>query len=276
MKNLWSLRMRASKFVHDSHATGSGQRERHVSGAEGLYPASDIPVIARQYIERALHHPKGSPEKIVVTAESLQQSPRLISALPVSTVESHTPDESTVIVRDILSSLGIGKRALQAGFAVIRKGNMRGAAIIKADKGMHLEPDRQRGIRVSRIGITPAASKRLSARLALEGINTETVKEALVIASKVIAHKDIIAELCVSDDPDYTTGYVASKKFGYVRIPHIKPKKSRTGGRAFFVREGADIIDLINYLETSPVLIGKTALCKGILSFHEILNNPDR
>jgi 6-carboxyhexanoate--CoA ligase len=153
---------------------------------------------------------------------------------------------------------------------------MRGAAIISAGKGIRLEPDRHRGVRVSRLGISSTASKRLSAGLSPHGINTETVKEALVIASKVISHKDVAAELCVSDDPDYTTGYVASEKFGYLRIPNIKSKKSRTGGRAFFVREGTDITALINYLETSPVLIGKAAPCKGTMSFHEILNYPHR
>lgn len=276
MKHLWSVRMRASKSAHGTHPAVRGQQEVHVSGAEGLYPVSDIPIVVRQYIERALHHPKGMPEKVVVTAELMQQSPRIIGTLRVSTVDVHTPDDAKIIVQDVLLSLGISKKALHAGFAVIQKGGMRGATIISAAKGNRLEPDRQRGVRVSRLGITPAASRRLAARLALHGINTETVKEALVIASKVVSHRDVIAELCVSDNPDYTTGYVASEKFGYLRVLNIKPKKSDTGGRAFYVREGTDIDDLINYLESSPVLIGKTALCKGTLSSYEILNNPHR
>jgi 6-carboxyhexanoate--CoA ligase len=268
--------MRASKSTRVSSRAGGGTQEIHVSGAEGLYTLSDIPAVARLYIERALHHPKGRPGKIVITAELMQERPRIIPALPVTTVASRAPDESRRIVREILSSLSVGNKALQAGFAVIRKGAMRGASLISIERGTRLEPDRQRGVRVSRIGITPAASKRLSHLLARHGINTETVKEALVIASKVISHKDVIAELCVSDDPDYTTGYVASGQFGYVRIPNIKPKKSATGGRAFYVREGTDITGVMNYLETAPVLISKASRCKGTLSLHEILNNPDR
>lgn len=268
--------MRASKSAHGTRSASRGQQEVHISGAEGLCPASDIPTVVWHYIERAFCHPKGKPEKVVITAELMQQCPRIIKALPVRTVDSHTPDESKIIVQDILLSLGISDKAIQAGFAVVRKGGMRGATIINAREGTRLEPDRQRGVRVSRLGITPAASKRLSACLTRHGVNTETVKEALIIASKVVSHTDVIAELCVSDDPDYTTGYVASEKFGYVRIPHIKPKKSETGGRAFFVCQGTDIADLINYLESSPVLIGKAALCKGLLSLYEILNNPYR
>ena len=42
-------------------------------------------------------------------------------------------------------------------------------------------------------------------------INTTTVKEALILASK-LHHAHIIAEVCISDDPDYTTGYFASEK----------------------------------------------------------------
>jgi len=172
--------------------------------------------------------------------------------------------------------LGISERAMDTAFALIKKDAMRGAAIIASEEGHRLEPDEERGVRVSRVGITGSASKLFSRGLSQHGINTDTVKEALVLASKVISYKDVIAELCISDDPGYTTGYVASKKFGYVRIPQIKRPGSKSGGRAFFVREGSDIPALINYLETMPVLIGKTALCKGTLAIHEIINSSHR
>jgi 6-carboxyhexanoate--CoA ligase len=196
--------------------------------------------------------------------------------LPISTVISQTPAEGKTIVQEIFLSLEITEKAVHEAFAMIKKGNMRGAALISSGKGARLEPDRQRGVRVSRLGITGLASKLLSTLLSRDKINTDTVKEALVIASKVVSHKDVIAELCISDDPDYTTGYVASKKFGYVRVPHIKRQGSKSGGRAFFVRDGSDIPLLIHYLETMPVLIGKAALCKGTLAIHEIINSPHR
>jgi 6-carboxyhexanoate--CoA ligase len=66
---------------------------------------------------------------------------------------------------------------------------------------------------------------------------------------------------------------VASKKYGYVRIPHIKKKGSRHGGRAFFIRESADAGDIIHYLEETPVMVVNASACKGVLSIDEILDH---
>ena len=175
--------------------------------------------------------------------------------------------------RRILFSLGISKKAVDAAFTAIRNGGMRGATIITAQKGIRLEPDRKRGVRASRLGITKTAARSLSLRLSRRDINTDVVKEALILASKVMAHRNIVAELCVSDDPGYTTGYVASKKYGYVRIPHIKKRGSRHGGRSFFITETADAGDLIHYLEETPVMVVNASDCKGVLSIDEILDH---
>jgi len=80
------------------------------------------------------------------------------------------------------------------------------------------------------------------------------VREALVLASKVAAGSGIVAELCWSDDPEYTTGYVASGH-GYIRIPHCKPLGNTVGGRIFFVNPLADLSMLENYLQHQPVLV---------------------
>jgi 6-carboxyhexanoate--CoA ligase len=153
---------------------------------------------------------------------------------------------------------------------------MRGAALITSKCGYRLEPDVKRGVRASRLGIDSAVLKVLSRRLQKCGINTDIVKEALILASKVTSCKHVIAELCVSDDPHYTTGYVASKHFGYLRIPHIKPQGSRSGGRAFFVNEGAQVKKIINYLEEIPVLVTKGAPCRGIILVDEILSGSHK
>lgn len=76
-----------------------------------------------------------------------------------------------------------------------------------------------------------------------------------MLASKVAGADDIIAELCWSDDPDYVTGYVASSKFGYKRIPVMKEMGSPVGGRIFFVKEGTDLNSLCSYLQEQAVLI---------------------
>jgi len=271
MKNIYSIRMRASKEVKSQK---SKLTEIHISGAEGLYEASEIQRIVKRYIERALNHPKGKADKIIFTIENIKQKPKEISALPLSTVNSSTPAEGKSIAIKLLQSLGISKRAINIAFELIKKGSMRGAAIITVEKGDRLEPDKERGIRVSRLGINMSVSKVLSLRLLRHGINTDTVKEALILASKVASCDHMIAELCVSDDPYYTTGYVASKKIGYLRIPNIKHTGSKSGGRAFFIKEEINVEGIINYLERMPVIIGRVASCRGIISTDEILNRP--
>jgi 6-carboxyhexanoate--CoA ligase len=265
MKNLWSIRMRASKSV-------GGQNEIHISGAEGLYEVSDIQKVIKKYILRALSHPKGKADKIIITIEDIKQKPKKISALPVATISCHTPVEGENIAIKLLQSLGISKKAIDIAFELIEKGGMRGAAIITAEKGDRLEPDMERGVRASRLGVDRSALKTLSLRLSRHGINKGIVKEALILASKVISFRHVVAELCISDDPYYTTGYVASKGYGYLRITNIKHKRSKSGGRAFFVREGINVKGMINYLERRPVIIKNVALCRGIVSIDEILN----
>ncbi|MEW6416795.1 MAG: 6-carboxyhexanoate--CoA ligase [Nitrospirota bacterium] len=274
-KSLWSIRMRASKEVKTKNSKfkiqNSKTSEIHISGAEGLYDMSDIQRIVKRYIERALKHPKGKADKIIITIESIKQKSRSISTLPIVTVNCITPAEGKNTTIKLLRSLGISKKAIDIAFELIRKGNMRGAAIITTEKGDRLEPDKERGVRASRLGISKSASKVLSLKLSKHGINTDIVKEALILASKVASSRQVLAELCISDNPSYTTGYVASKRFGYLRIPNIKRKESKSGGRAFFVREGTNVEGIIEYLERMPVIIGRVASCKGIMSLDEIL-----
>jgi 6-carboxyhexanoate--CoA ligase len=248
--------------------------EIHISGAEGLYHLSDIQRVARKYIERAISHPRGRPDKIILSIENIKEKPKEIQSLPVRTVHSQTPSEAKDIAVKLLKAAGVSEKAIHAALRLIKNGGLRGASLISAEKAERLEPDKQRGVRASRLGIAPSAFRLLSSGLSKHGINTDTVKEALILASKVISYKNIIAELCISDDPDYTTGYIASKKFGYIRIPEIKLKGSKTGGRAFFVKEGLDVGKCISYLERKPIMINKVSPCRGKGSIDEIINSP--
>ncbi len=230
--------------------------EIHISGAEGLYGFSEVDKIAKDYFTRAMEHPKGIPDRIVITIENVKQKPLVIPLLPISTVRCGLPDEAAALICGLLSAAGVSRSAIRKGMKVVaKKTAMHGAALISVESAIRMEPDRQRGIRVSRLGIEKNSETRLSRRLARKGINTLTVKEAIILASKVASCRDVIAELCISDDPDYTTGYVASKGLGYVRIPNIKEKGSPCGGRVFFVREGAEIEKIISYLEKRPVIV---------------------
>ena len=148
---------------------------------------------------------------------------------------------------------------------------MRGAALISAGSGRRLDPDRRRGVRATRFGMGSAAARSLAARLAEGGLNTTTVKEALLLASKIASCRSVVAELCVSDDPDYTTGYVASKRCGYVRIPRLKKEGEKTGGRVFFVEDDADIGSVIDFIEMTPVMINGVSEYRGTRRIDEII-----
>jgi 6-carboxyhexanoate--coA ligase len=80
------------------------------------------------------------------------------------------------------------------------------------------------------------------------------MREALVLASKVQSAEGIVGELCWSDDPDYTVGYVACNDI-YHRIPSMKEFGSNLGGRVFFVKTNTDVDCVIKYLEKAPVLV---------------------
>lgn len=276
MKPYWSIRMRASRRRDEKRRTADDPEEIHISGAEGLYHDDRLQTVIRRYVERALHHPKGAVDTITITVERMVREPHVITSLPVRTVRSRDPEESVSIAREILGTLGIMPGAIHRAIAIVRKGGMRGASLMSVTRGIRHEPDTRRGVRVSRLGITASAAKTLSRMLSRHRIDTETVKEAIILASKVLSREEVIAELCISDDPDYTTGYVASRRYGYIRIPHMKPYGVAAGGRVFFVSEGSDVPALVDFLERTPVIVGTVSSCLGVVSKDEIIDHPHR
>jgi len=243
--------MRASK-----NPSGKTGRDIHISGAEGLYDEADIAIAGANYIVRAKEHPRGMPDTIVVTLEKVKTRPVRAPLLDISAEDCGDPGSAWDTICSHLSKLGISKRALaNARKILLSKNTIRGAALMSAEKGLRLDPDRKRGVRVSRLGMDKASGKRLFKKIASPGTDIQTVMEALVLASKVTSCKSVVAEICISDDPDYTTGYVASRSGGYVRIPNIKRHGESHGGRVFFLCEGGDIAKIIHYLEKTAVII---------------------
>lgn len=244
--------MRASKMA----AEGKQNREMHISGAEGIYSVSEISRAVKRYTERALEHPRGSADNIVITIEKISEKIAKIPCLQLATLECISPYEAKKIIIKKLAELGISPKALNTAFKILESSKaMRGASLVLMQSGKRAEPDKQRGVRVSRLGIKGPDKALLKKRLSKIKINTETVREALVLASKIASAPDIIAEVCISDDPDYTTGYIASGTTGYLRIPNIKKQGSLNGGRVFFVKENSDTGKIIDYLERKPVMI---------------------
>ena len=255
---MWNIRMRASKTIGNQQSAVSDKKIIHISGAEGIYKGKNIPKIIKEYIKRALNHPRGKPDEIVITIETIKQKIKTIPLLSVKTLKCKFPYEAKDIIIQKLASLGISKKAASNGFKVLKAQRaMRGASLILAKSGKRVEPDKNRGVRVSRMGIEKTDERKLAQKLSKMRINTTTVKEALILASKVASCPNIIAEVCISDDPDYTTGYFASEKEGYLRLANIKKSGEMHGGRVFFIKEDADIAGVIQYLEGIPVIISR-------------------
>lgn len=254
----YSVRMRASR--------GS----MHISGAEGIYDKDDVVTIVQEYTNRTFLHEKGRADEIRIIVEELKEKPVRIHSLPLYTLNTSNAGAAKRASSKILSSVGITERAIDEAFKCLTIGiTMRGAMLLDIE-GVRLEPDLLRGVRVTRMGITKEASTDLSMKLGKLGINNNTVKEALILTSKVHRHPMILGEICISDNPGYTTGYVATRAHGYIRLPRIKKRGIPYGGRAFFIT-GGEVKGLIKYLQTTPVLINKIEPCRGIVTLKEII-----
>ncbi|NOY53298.1 MAG: 6-carboxyhexanoate--CoA ligase [Deltaproteobacteria bacterium] len=249
-EELFSLRMHASIG------------EEHLCGAERIVAREVIPQVLAKMAERALLHKGGEPTSIVFGADRLKRSSiRKIPLLPVRTLKHQGPREAAMNVSGLLRKCGVSHEAVSQAFYELTRGaapsggNMRGAMLMHAGNGRRLEPDRERGVRVTRMDLTEKARDDLERLLRNLKIYHPRVMEASVLASKVAAAPGIVAELCCSDDPDYTTGYVASRSVGYVRLTRIKEKGETFGGRVFFVEDSASIKAIVTELESVPCLI---------------------
>jgi len=231
--------------------------------------------VVKEYTGRALSHGKGRVDEIRLRVEELKTLPRRIPSFPLRTLNTRNPEAAKKASLKILSSVGITERAVEEAFKSLHSGiAMRGAMLMDIE-GVRLEPDLLRGVRVTRMGITQKAAVDLSRKLGRLGLNNNTVKEALILASKVHRHRMVLGELCMSDDPNYTTGYIATRTHGYIRLPRIKKRGVAYGGRAFFIA-GGEVKELIKYLQRTPVLINNIKSCKGIVTLKEILESKSR
>ena len=132
---------------------------------------------------------------------------------------------------------------------------IRGAALLDEKTGIRLDQRGSKGVRVSRMDWDEASLQFLQKKD--PGLLKKRVIEAYALASKVAFYPEIVAELCWSDDPGYTTGYVSGRQIGYHRIPFLKNSGDSTGGRVFFISsQTVEVEDLIEKLERQPVLIG--------------------
>lgn len=234
----------------------------HVSGAERLLGEDHVEGVLSDLFRRALSSYR-TPDEISITVDYTDPEPvSYLRSLDVKTVIPSSCEEARDIAKGILGSNGVSPAVAGKAIYLLCSGptpegtNMRGAILMDALTGERLESDIRRGIRVSRIDYTEDARKAITRGLKDCGIYHERVIDALAVATKVASRTETIAELCWSDNPDYTTGYIASRRGGYVRVANLKEKGSVRGGRVFFVNpEGLDLAQYIHYLERQPLII---------------------
>ncbi len=250
--------------------------KKHISGAEGIYKRHWIQKILLDYLYRALGHERGLPEKIVFTIEPVKTVPMNIKSLPVYTAHIVDMEDAWRFIKKLLLRAGVSQECFEkARMLVFSSCSMRGAAVYTRERARRLDSDSERGIRARMLGISEDAREELIAVLKKQGLNTRVVSEALILASKVLMAPGMVAELCVSDNPSYTTGYVSIRDVGYIRIPFIKDSGSACGGRVFFVEEDASINVIKEFLETSPVMVNEISTFHGIINPDEIISMLD-
>jgi len=237
--DLYSVKMRASEKTNGL--------ERHVSGSERIVSSEKLESVCAAMVRRALHHAKGDPDRIDIRLERVEESQILrLKALPVRTIDVATPKAGQAAACQLLESAGIpNARDVLAKMPEVY--SMRGAMLLDIHSLKRLEPIAERGIRAAYMDYENSE--------ALSG-GKDHFREALVLATKVAACPSIIAEICISDDPDYVTGYVAAKKLGYVRITKLKEPGDENGGRIFmFDSSLGRVEDCIEFIQKQKVLI---------------------
>lgn len=282
---LYSIRMRAAEG--GPHEQGG----HHISGAERLVTKEELEQISSELVHRALTHSKGCADFIRITIdaipdEAIHRIPCLTIAdeqteghigeaqptvgktavpttnhetdapttnheatTPLLPLSSHQQAEALLTTHTAITPVAFRRAVSQL---VSLPESMRGAMLVDMRTGQRLDPWGQRGVRVSRMSFADETAAITALNAA--GYSGVHLEEALVLASKILSAPGVVGELCISDDPDYTTGYVSYGNT-YHRLHHMKPVGSPLGGRLFFVDATADIAAIKNYLETTVTLV---------------------
>ena len=220
----------------------------HTSGAEKIVPSAAVPKVAALLAERALVHAKGSPDFLNIKVEAQPEDILRLKSLPVTTHFTKTAAEGRTLAAKMLGEAGVVRiDEIMARFSESHV--LRGAMLLDADTLERLEPDRTRGVRATYMDDAASLEKSTAS-------GKNHYAEAIVLATKVQNAPGIVAEICISDDPDYVTGYVATRELGYRRITVIKEKGDPNGGRIFLYRGPREgVAESIRFIEKTPVIV---------------------
>jgi 6-carboxyhexanoate--CoA ligase len=244
----YSIRMRAAK--NGPHEQGG----KHISGGELLSTYSNMKHAVNALLEKGLTHSRGNPDFMQIQFESIDEPIKLVKPLQIATNEVESVDEGQSFARRLLEREGIPRKSIEKAYQLMTEySGIRGAILIDIHSGERIDERKEKGLRVSRMDWLDTNFEKWADYFKMP--NNSRVKEALVLATKVNEHPATVAELCWSDDPEYITGYVASKKLGYQRITKLKEYGDEHGCRIFFVDGLSDLHSYIHYLEKQPIFI---------------------
>ncbi len=243
MEKLYSVKARASL------------KGRHLSGAERIVRESEIENVLEEIYKRVR---RKNPDSVNIKIERIEEEPLLIEkTLKIKDLHFSNYTEANKKAVEILKrETGIPERILWKRIEEVHTGaapnkeNMRGAMIVN-EKGERVELDSYRGIRTTTVDFL---DRRKALEKLLEKGYTERTLDALALTKKNLLYLYIIAEYCISDEPDYTAGYVSTKKY-YYRFSPLKEFGNPKGGRIYFVKNGINLQKLYDFLQKKPVLI---------------------
>ena len=245
-KKLYSIRMRASK------------EDTHISGAERIVAEEEIANVVSELITRANTHERGIPTNIKIAIDSLEGSKlTTLAPLPVSSLHTANFYIGRELAVASLITAGVSNIAATSAMAAITSGSsMSGAIVMDSVSGKRVDMSGVKGIRTRAIDYNEASLPSLKDVTEPGAQTRNRFTDALALATKVAGAPGAVAELCISDDPGYITGYVASPKYGYIRITPLKPEGDFAGGRVFFVDSVVfDLEAYTVYLRETPVLV---------------------
>ena len=251
---LFSVKMRSSEGA--THEAGG----RHISGAERLVNADEISSTVQELLSRARTHERGVADFINIKVAARPHD-TIIEKPLLQIVDSpicNTLADSKQYATDKLLANGLSPTVIEAVFAFLNSldTSMRGAALLSASTGKLIDLiDNKRGVRVTNMGAhNPPA---YTDWLAKHNLHGDHPAEAILLASKVASAPFVVSEICWSDDPCYTVGYVSDTEH-YYRITNFKPLGNDVGGRVFVVDDTAEnfsLDELLHYLQEQVVLL---------------------
>ncbi len=235
----FSLKMRAS------------EEDKHVSGGERIVEKENLEEVILELLNRP-----SSYDFLNIKVQKLKEIDYIEKSLDIKSYTFDNYLEANNFAISLLENAGIPRKISENYIWLLHTGagelgnNMRGAMIVNLN-GERLELDKSRGVRTTNVDFLNR--KNIEKILLEKGFSLRTL-DALALATKNLNHPDIIAEYCISDQQDYTTGYVAIKGL-YNRISPLKKLNNPKGGRIYFVRNNTDIDKLYNYLQNKSFLI---------------------